>query len=245
MSNNCQKPSGFTGRLVLDSAESLSNMGSIPARHTELLLSWDQQLRGVMKHPAPMDLVSLFCRESGLRLTWLLTVFRSRRSQRGDETFCWLLQVMRGWLFSSVTVRLLLCESTSGLFVRLLWPLRVNFLFPMMQLGSWGKASAWLCSRLFDIHVSCVSSSLFSCRMFSSPGDVWMALSISLSGLGLAECSETKVLSSFRASSSIFLSLSCSSLRHSRLFFKLCRFEPSSAVVSPLSMTRINNYTYY
>lgn len=243
MSNSCQKPLGFTGLPVLDSAESFSKMGSIPAKHAELLLSWDQQLRGVMRHPAAKDLASLF---SGTRPSWLVTVFRPRRSQRGVETLCCLLQFTRGWLFSSVTAGLLLCESTSGLFLRLLWPLRVNFLFPIMQLGSWGRTSAWLCSSLFDTHVSCVPSSLLSCRMleigFSSPGDVWMALSVPLSGLGLSERSETKVLSSFRASSSMFRSLSCSSRRHSRLFFKLCWFEPSSAVVSPLWRIKINSH---
>lgn len=237
MSNNCQRPSGFAGVPVLDSAESFSKMGSIPGRHTELLLSWDQQLRGLMKQPPAIDLLSLFgrFRQSGLRLSWLGTVFSS-------DTFCCLSQFMRDWQFSSVTVCLLLCDSTSGLFLRL-WPLRVNFLFPMMWLGSWGGTSAWLCPRFCDTRVSCVSSSLLSGRMLengcSSPGDVWMAMSITLSEVGLAECSLTKVLSSFRASSTKFRSLFWSSLRHSRLFFMLCRFEPSSAVVSPFWMIKI------
>ncbi|KAF3856283.1 hypothetical protein F7725_017006 [Dissostichus mawsoni] len=65
----------------------------------------------------------------------------------------------------------------------------------------------------------------------SSSGDVWLALSVTLSELALAECSETKVLSSFRASSSMFRSLSCSSLRQPRSSFKPCRF---ATVVSPV-----------
>lgn len=232
MSNNCQRPSGFAGVPVLDSAESFSKMGSIPGKHTELLLSWDQQLRGVMKQPPTIDLLSLFGRfgQSVLGLSWLVTVF-------SWDTFCCLSQFMRGWQFSSMTVCLLLCDITSGLFLRL-WPLRLNFLFPMMRLGSWGGTSVWMCSRLCGTHVSCVSSSLLSGRMLEngwfSPGDVWVAMSITISKVGLAECSLTKVLSSFRASSTMFCSFFWSSLTHSRQFFKLCRFEPSSAVASPL-----------
>ena len=234
-------PSGFTGVPVLDSAGSFSKMGSIPARHTELLLSWDQQLRGVMKQPEATDFLSLLTgsTQSGLTaLSWLVTAFRSRRSRRGIDTFGCLSQFRRDWLFSSRTVCLLLCESTSGRFLRFLWPLTVNFPFSLTQLIPWGGTLPWLCSRFCVILVDCVSSSLLSCRMFendcSSPGDVWMALSITLMGQGLTDCSETRVRSSLRASSSIFFSLSCSSLRDSRLPFKLCRFEPSFDVTSPL-----------
>lgn len=239
MSNNCQKFPCFIGVPVVDSPDSFSKMGLIPARHAELLLSWDQQLRGVIKDPAAsLDLVSLFSvfRQSGLRLSWVVTAFRSWCLQKGGEIFCLLLHVMNNWLFSS-EMHLLLCESTSCFFLRLLWRLTVNFLFSITQLGSWGSTSPSVCWRFCDAHASCVPSSLLSSRMFESdccsPGDVWMALSIILSELGLAECSDTRVLSSFRASSSMFRPLSCSSLRLSRLFFRLCKFEPCSAVASP------------
>lgn len=234
MSNNCQKLSGFDGV----SAESFSKMGSTAVRHAELLLSWDQQLRGVMKHPAAsVDLVSLFSgiRKSGLRLSRLVTLFRSRCPHKASETFCCLWHFMTGRLFSSDMLCLLLCESTSGLFLcLLLMPLEVDFLFPMMQLESRGGTSTRLHSTLCN--VNCVSSSLLSWH-----GDVWLAESITFPGLGLDECSETKVLSSFKASSSMLRSLSCSSLRHCRFVLKLCTFEPSSAVVSPLWRTSINN----
>ncbi len=190
-----------------------------------------------------MDFTSLFgsTTQSGLRLSWL--VFWSWRSQRGADTFCRLLHFMRGWLFSSVTVCLLLCESTSGLFLRPLWPFRANFFFPLEELEVEGGTLAWLCSRFWEIHVSCESSSLFSCRVlkngFSKPGDVWMALSITPSGLGLAGCSETNILSSLRVFSNRFCFPSCSSLRRSRLLFMLCWFESSSAVESSLWMRKI------
>lgn len=142
---------------------------------------------------------------------------------------------MRGLLFSFV--HLLLCETNDRrLFLRFLWPLGEHFLFPKMWLGSGGN-SAVLRSVSCDLSVTCVPSSLSFCRMMengcSSSGDVWMALSVTLFGLCLPECAETKVLSCFRASSSVFRSLSCSSVRLFRLVFKLCRFEQSSAVPSP------------
>lgn len=238
MSNNCQRPSGLSGVPVLDPAESFSKMGSIPERHTELLLSWDQQLRGVMKQPPALDLLSLFARfrQSGLRLPWMVTAFSS--------AICCLAQFVKGRQFSSAPVCLLLCDRTSGLFLRL-WPLTVNLLLPWMRLGSRGGTSAWWFLRFCAELLSRASSSLLSGRRLengcSSCGDVWMAVSITVSEVGLAECSLTKELSSFTASSTKFCSLFWSSLRHSRLFFMLCRFEPSSAVASPLWV--VNNHT--
>lgn len=224
MSNNCQRPAGFAGVPVLDSAESLSKTGSIPWRHRELLLSWDQQLRGVIKQPPALDLSLFGCfRQSILTLSWLVTILH-----RG--TFCCLLELLSGRQFSSVC--LLLCDSTSSVFLRF-WPLGESFL--LLWLGSWGRIFDWLCPRLRDTHVSLVASRLLWCSMSENRvGDVWMEISIILLVLGLAECSLTKVLSCWRVSSIKLCSLFWSSLRQSRLFFSFCRFEPNSAVASSL-----------
>lgn len=224
MSNNCHRPAGFAGVPVLDSAESFSKTGSIPWRHRELVLSWDQQLRGVIKQPPALDLSLFGCfRQSILTLSWLVTILHW-------GTFCCLLELLSGRQFSSVC--LLLCDSTSGLFLRF-WPLGESFL--LLWLGSWGQIFDWLCPRLRDTHVSLVVSRLLWCSTSENRvGDVWMEISIILLVLGLAECSLTKVLSCWRVSSIKLCSLFWSSLRQSRLFFSFCRFEPNSAVASPL-----------
>lgn len=207
-------------------------MGSISVRHRELLLSWDQKLRGVMKQPSvSLDLLSLLSgtRLPGLTLSLLLTVLMSQLSG-----FCCLFT--RGWRFSSETAPLLLCDKTRGLFLGLLC-LWVNFCFPARWLRLRRGTSTWCCSALYDAHVTCVPSSLLLCRMLdtdsSGAGDVCMVLSITPSERGLDKCSESKALSSFRASSSMCPCLPCSSLRPSRLLFKFCRCESSSATVSP------------
>lgn len=232
MSNSCQRPAGWGGVPVGDSDESFPEMGmrSISGQR-ELLLSWDQQLRGVRREPLPplLRLLSPFTRPGTMLSCWGTVI--------GLQTFCCLTQVLSGGRFSSATLHLLLWESTSGLFW-LLWPLRESFFLPIIWVGHWGGLS------LCHTHFRCMSFSLSSGSLSqtgrTNSGDVWAAVSITLTAAALTEFFSTKTLSSFRASSTMLCFLFRSSLRHSRLFFMLSRFAVSTAVASPFWAIKIN-----
>lgn len=228
MSNHCQGPLGLPGVPDLDPAESFSIIGSIFWTH---LLSWDQLVKGEIKQLLALDLSMVWClMQCGQTLSRLITSLPV-------NIFCCLLLLFSGRQFSSVTMCLFLCDSSSG-FLVCFWLLGGSFLFLTVGLGSLGRTFDWLWLRLFDTHVSLVASRLLWHSMSETrcswTGDVWIATSITLVVTGLAECSMTKVLSSLRASSIKWCSLFWSSLRYSSLLLNFSRLELRSVVASPL-----------